>query len=1228
VIKGMEFYLLGPLMVRSGGDVVPIRPGKERSVLAALLLQGNRIVSCDELTEILWGCGPPPSARVTLQNYVKRLRRELAGGGHRIGTHPGGYSISLETGELDVTRFEDLVRSARSAAKYGSWEEAAAQARAALALWRGEPLSDVPSELLLLREAVRLTELRLQALETRVDADLHLGAHTDVIAELRHLAGAHPLRERLHGLLMLALYRDDRQGEALAAYQDARRILDEEIGGEPGIALRELHQQILTCDPSLAVCEPSPHAAIERRPAAPRQLPAMVSHLTGRLAELEALTRLLDRPGQLAPEAVVISAFGGTAGAGETALAVRWAHDVTGQFPDGQLYVNLHGYEPGRPMAASDALAGFLHALGVRGQDIPPEAEQRAARYRGLLAGKRLLIVLDNAGSAEQIRPLLPGTPACTVVVTSRGALAGLVATDGATRLDLDVLPPEEAVALLRTLIGARVAAEPGAAAEPAEPRTGLLATGDRTLVPRAVLRTLPRDVAGFTGRRDELDRLAGSLAASSELAGIQAIGGMAGVGKTALAVHAAHRLAPQFPDGQMFVALHGHTLGQRPVEPAEALASLLVTAGIPGSRIPPGLAERAALWRDHLAGRRILLVLDDAVSSAQVEPLLPGAAGCLVLVTSRRHLTALEDARVISLDVFPRAEAADLLVRLAARPGLRADDAAVAEICALCGYLPLAIGMLARQLHHHPAWSAAGLAAELAAARDRLDLMSTENVSVAAGFALSCAALTADERRLLRRLGLHPGRDIDAYAAAALDDVPVALARRQLAGLYDHCLLTEPAAGRYRLHDLLREYAHALATREDPADDRDHALARLLDYYTRAAMLAESRLARQSQAASGPGPGTPPAPDLPDGPLALSWLRAERANLLACLDRVTRAGQHDRVVDLTAAVASLLRQDGPWSEAITRHEVAARAARESGDQPGQAHALNNLGIARELTGDFKGGTEDLEESLRLSRYHGDRLGQANALVNLGVVRHLTGEYQGAEQALTEALRLYHDLGDRRGQGSALVNLGIVGKLTGDYPGAARAHEDALGIFRSLGDRPGQADALNFLGDARQLAGDYPGAAQVLEEALRLSRDLSLRHGEGNVLLNLGILDRLTGDYPGAASTLEAALDIYREIGNWVSAALAANELGTVYRLHSDLQQAERCHRQALELGREIGSPHAEASALAGLGRCALVAGRTADARASLRHALEIFERIGAAETTGLATELNALANA
>src|SRR5215831_16107754 len=252
VATGMEFGLLGPLTVQQNGAVITVPPGKQRVVLAALLLKSNRVVPLDELVEALWGPRPPATARATLQSYVTRLRKTLGDGHDRIATHPGGYQISVDPGELDVTRCESLLGSARAAARGGSWDAAAAQAGAALALWRGEPLADVESELLAAREVPRLAELRLQALETRIDADLHLGRHGEVIGELRQLTSAHSLREHLHALLMLALYRDGRQGEALAAYRDAREVLTGELGVDPGPELRELHQRILTADPGLA----------------------------------------------------------------------------------------------------------------------------------------------------------------------------------------------------------------------------------------------------------------------------------------------------------------------------------------------------------------------------------------------------------------------------------------------------------------------------------------------------------------------------------------------------------------------------------------------------------------------------------------------------------------------------------------------------------------------------------------------------------------------------------------------------------------------------------------------------------------------------------------------------------------------------------------------------------------------------------------------------------------
>jgi Bacterial transcriptional activator domain len=279
----------------------------------------------------------------------------------------------------------------------------------------------------------RLEQLRLQALEDGAEADLRLGRQDRLIPELRELAAQHPVRERFHGQLMEALARAGRQAEALEAYRQARRVLVAELGIEPGPQLRLLHQQILNGDPALAAPPngpggppqaPAPAADPASSPAGvPRELPGTAAHFTGREGELAVLAGLLDRGGEQTPGTVVISAIGGTAGVGKTALAVHWAHQVADRFPDGQLYVNLRGYDPGQLVPAADALAGFLRALGVPGPDIPPEPDERAARYRSLLAGRRMLVVLDNAGSVEQVRLLLPGTPACVTVVTSRDSL-------------------------------------------------------------------------------------------------------------------------------------------------------------------------------------------------------------------------------------------------------------------------------------------------------------------------------------------------------------------------------------------------------------------------------------------------------------------------------------------------------------------------------------------------------------------------------------------------------------------------------------------------------------------------------------------------------------------------------------------------------------------------------------------------------------------------------------
>lgn len=464
----IEFGLLGPLIVRRRAVAVTVPRGKQRVILAMLLLNAGQVVRAEELAETLWLSGPPPSGPVAVQNYVMRLRNTLGDAGRaRIITQPPGYLIRVQAGELDLSRFEALLGTARQAARDGSWDQAATCAGEALRLWRGEPLTGVDSEALAAREAPRLAELRLQALELRIDADLHLGRHAQVITELQQLAGAHPLRERLHGQLMLALYRDGRQGEALAAYTRARGVLIAELGVEPGAGLRDLHRQILSADPALAAPPPGQSPVPARPVTVPRQLPAAPRLFTGRNRELARLTAALDERHE-SGGTLVISAIGGTGGIGKTWLALHWARQHADRFPDGQLYVNLHGFDPSEePMPPGTAVRGFLDALGVPPAAVPADLDAQAGLYRSLLAGKRMLIIADNARDTAQVTPLLPGSPACTVLVTSRQRLTGLISAHGAHALDLDVLPEDEARHLLARHLGEpRLAAEPDAVAE------------------------------------------------------------------------------------------------------------------------------------------------------------------------------------------------------------------------------------------------------------------------------------------------------------------------------------------------------------------------------------------------------------------------------------------------------------------------------------------------------------------------------------------------------------------------------------------------------------------------------------------------------------------------------------------------------------------------------------------------------------------------------------------
>lgn len=806
------------------------------------------------------------------------------------------------------------------------------------------------------------------------------------------------------------------------------------------------------------------------------------------------------------------------------------------------------------------------------------------------------------------------------------------------------------------------------------ETQTGIEASSDPAAAPDSappapVPRQLPGAPRWFTGRRTELDTLLNQpdpdrpsdAIGTGGVVVICAIDGMAGVGKTALAVHAAHRLVERYTDGQLFIDLRGHAQRHQPRSAAEALDWLLRALAVPPQRIPQDVDERAALYRQRLAGTRTLIILDNAADEAQIRPLLPGDAGCLVLVTSRRRLKGLDDASILSLDVLSPPEAVALLRSVATRGHELAPDPLLAEIAELCGRLPLALRIAAALLRHRPAWSPEHLASLLRDQRQRLGTLFDGERDLTAVFELSYRNLGEPGQRLFRRLGLLPGPDADAHAAAALTATPPDDAAALLEDLVDHNLLMQHAPGRYRMHDLLRLYARTLTAESDGAGSRESALERLLDHYQHTAARAEDLVTRfpgPAPASSGSGSGGPASGqrglELPDADAAWTWLRTERPNLLAALEHADAHAQPARAVALTAGLATLLRTDGTWPQAIKLHSAAVARARDVlADRARQAHALIQLGEVRGATGDYPGAGRDLQEALNLFRDSGDRRGQAQALTLLGHRHGLAGDCPAALRDLHEAVGLYRSLEDRRGQAHALTVLGQERGQTGDYPGAAQDLRAALGLCRDLGDRRGQAYCLVELAYVRQATGDYPGAVRELRKASAMREGLDDPRAQANASLLLGQVQWLTGDCPGAARDLREALKLFERLGDRLGQGLvrtlqarvrstggdhqgavpelqatvdlfcrigargnvawALNHYAAVVAESGGHTQALTLYGEALLLARETHQPDDEARALEGLGQCHLACGDTDTGRGRLGQALDAFRRISLA---------------
>jgi tetratricopeptide (TPR) repeat protein len=593
----------------------------------------------------------------------------------------------------------------------------------------------------------------------------------------------------------------------------------------------------------------------------------------------------------------------------------------------------------------------------------------------------------------------------------------------------------------------------------------------------------------------------------------------------------------------------------------------LLLSARVTAEAIPVGLDARIALWRDRMADRKVLLLLDDATGPEQVYPLLPESDRSLVLITSLLRLVALDDAVFISLDILSRQDAAGLFVRLASWPDLQPTDPAVAEIVHLCGYLPLAIRVIAGRAATHPAWSLGDLVIDLATAKSCLALLRAGNISVAAAFDLSYTGLTIRQRRLFRRLALHPGSDIDLYAAAALDGSNLATTRRHLDDLYDQHLIEEPAPGRFRFHDLIREHARALAA-SDQASRNETAIRRLLDYYLRTAISAD-RVFREISIGTCRetlAQRVAAIPDLPTYESALTWLETERLNLAVAITYAASHRQSGLAAEMSRAISPFAQRRGYWDQSLPLHQTALTAARAQADTSVQASILNDLAILHWMKGEYQVATAQLNEAQLLYAGLGNQAGLARTLSNLGVVQYLNGDLPAATTTLTQALGLCRNLGDQVQEADTLISLAEVQSDSGD-PAAVAAWERSLELYSNLGSRRGQAYALVGISIMQhERAADEAG----LIRALQIFRDLNDPHGQATALIDIGIIQRLRKEYAAIASW-GRALAIFSELGAPLGHAKALHNLAIIKREMGDYPAATAYLTGALRVHHALG---------------------------------------------------------
>lgn len=1001
--------VLGDVEMSVAGLPAAIGHARQRCVLAVLLMEVNRTVSVDQLVDRVWGDRPPAGVASSLYSYVSRLRRALTSSDEvRIESRTGGYRLSADPMIVDVHRFRHLVERASASTE----EQAVVLLGQALALWRGEAFANLDTPWLNdMRD--HLERERLAAQLERNDLRLRAGEHSVLVAELVRASTAHPLNERVAGQLMLALYRSGRPTDALSHYDQIRRRLADEMGIDPGSALQQLHSRVLDADPRLSIADggrPAQQAPVQPEPVeptpapsspppVPHQLPASAGLFVGRTADLARLDAF-SVPRK--DGTVGVTAITGTAGVGKTALVVRWARHAQNRFPDGQLWVDLRGYDVERPVPPEQALIGFLRALGVTDTGIPQDLEHLACLYRSLLHGRKVLVVLDNANSPDQVRPLLPGSADCAALVTSRDDLAGLVARDGANRLRLDPLSRKDANSLLHALLGP-VADEDPSEVEALARLCARLPLALRIASERVVGKRLSEAVAALTAE-PPLDAL---TAGDDPYTALRTVFSWS---YDALPAEAAElfRLIGLHPGQEAADTAVAAMAGCSPAQ-AQRLLGVLAAAHLVERR-PAGRVRMHGLLRAYAVEQAEQSTTEDVRQSALsrlLDHYLHTAARAMdVTRPYERHLRPW----VPSYGVTDAPAAAQWL------EVERANLAATVRLAAERGFPQHAIsmsGVLRRYLHdgaHH------------AEAR------------VVHGYALRAARATHDraaEGAALNDLSLLHWASSDYAAAerdirAALELVRTAGDWRGQARALHGAGLVALASARYA--DAEGHLREALAVFKEMGDEVGTA-----------AVLDDLGLLAQRK-----------------GRYAHAFDSHDRALSL-------RRGVGDRAGE-ARALADLGAVRGLWGgyeRGLVHCHQALVLATEIGDRTSTARALAARGRIHERLGEYREAFDDQRRVMAIVRATGDRAGEARALTDLGDLHSRTGRPEQATRHHRWALGLARRIGDRSAEVKALNGLGET-----DTGNALEHHREALILASELGEPHAQARALAGLGQA------------------------------------------------------------------------------------------------------------------------------------------------------------------